>query len=57
MKKTPELYVIREPETAERRNVLQLSGIRSHGPAEAGPLGPPWPRQVPWRDALRRAKK
>ena len=54
MEETSELYVIREPETAERRKVLQLSGIRSHGPAEARPLGRPWPRQVSWRDSLRR---
>jgi hypothetical protein len=41
----PELYIIREPETVERK-VLHLSGVRSHGAASPRPLGRPWPRQV-----------
>lgn len=58
MEKRPELYVIREPEAPAPNRTLHLSGgIRSHGPAENRPVGPPWPRQVAWRDALRRAKK
>jgi hypothetical protein len=55
MDKPSELYVIREPETVERK-VLHLSGIRSHGPAEARPVGRPWPRQAARRDRLRHAK-
>jgi len=54
IKKPPELYVIEEPETPVKREVLHLSGIRSHGPAEGRPVGPPWPRQVDWRAFLRR---
>jgi len=58
MEKRPELYVIREPEAPEARKILHLSGgIRSHGPATPRPVGRPWPRQVAWRDALRRTKK
>ena len=55
MDKRPDLYVIREPETVERK-VLHLRGIRSHGPASPRPLGRPWPRQVAWRERLRHAK-
>jgi hypothetical protein len=55
MDKRPELYVIREPETVERK-MLHLSGIRSQGSAERRALGRPWRRQVIWRDFLRRAK-
>jgi hypothetical protein len=53
MDKRPELYVIREPETVERK-VLHLSSLR--GVMEARALGRPWPRQVAWRDRLRHAK-
>jgi hypothetical protein len=56
MEKRPELYVIREPETPVERKVLQFRGIRSHGPASPRPVGRPWPRQVAWRESLRRAK-
>ena len=52
--KRTELYAIQEPETPVKREVLHLSGIRSHGPAEGRPVGPPWPRQVDWRAFLRR---
>jgi hypothetical protein len=55
MEKRPELYAIQEPETPVEREVLHLSGIRSHGPAEMRPVGPPWPRQVDWRAFLRAA--
>jgi hypothetical protein len=53
MDKRPELYVIREPETVERK-VLYLSSFR--GVAEARALGRPWPRHVAWRDRLRQTK-
>jgi len=53
MDKRPELYVIREPETVERK-VLHLSSFRSV--TEARALGRPWPRQFAWRDRLRQAK-
>ena len=56
MEKPTELYFIREPEI-EKRKVLQLSGVRSHGPADPRPVGRPWPRQIAWRESLRRAKK
>jgi hypothetical protein len=51
MDERPESYVIREPETVERK-VLHRSGIRPHGPARPRPLGRPWPRQVAWQDRL-----
>jgi hypothetical protein len=56
MDKRPQLYAIQEPEAVERK-VIHLSGIRSHGPAEARDVARPWPRQHAWRDALRRMKK
>lgn len=56
MNKHPDLYVIEEPETPVKREVLHLSGIRSHGPAVALPVGRPWPRQVDLREYLRRKK-
>ena len=56
MDKRPQLYVIQEPEPVERK-VIHLSGIRSHGPAEARVMAKPWPRQHAWRDAVRRIKK
>jgi hypothetical protein len=49
MDKRPELYVIREPETVERK-VLHLSSLR--GVMEARALGRPWPRHIAWRDRL-----
>ena len=49
MDKRPELYVIREPETVERK-VLHLSSLRSV--MEARALGRPWPRHIAWRDRL-----
>ena len=52
--KRPELYQIQEPEAPVKREVLHITGIRSHGPAEGRPVGPPWPRQVDWREYLRR---
>jgi len=56
--KRPELYQIEEPEAPPvKRAILHLTGIRSHGPADPRPVERPWPRQVPWRDALHRAKK
>jgi hypothetical protein len=54
MEKRPELYAIQEPETPVKREVLHLSGIRSHGPASPRPVGPPWPKQVAWRERLRK---
>ena len=56
MSKRPDLYVIQEPEAAERK-VIHLSGIRAHGPAETRDVTKPWPRQHAWRDAVRRIKK
>jgi hypothetical protein len=56
MDKRSELYVIEEPEAPVKREVLHLSGIRSHGPAKARPVGRPWPRHIAWREYLRRAR-
>ena len=60
--KRPELYQIQEPQIQEpeapvKREIYCLSGIYSHRPADARPVGPPWPPQVDWREYLRRAKK
>ena len=57
MDKRLQLYQIEEPSAPVKREVLHLSGIRSHGPAEVRPVGRPWPRQVNWRGFLRRAKR
>ena len=57
MDKRSELYQIEEPEAPVKREVLHLTGIRSHGPATPRPVGRPWPRQVAWRDFLRHTKK
>jgi hypothetical protein len=54
--KPSELYQIQEPEAPAKREILHLTGIRSHGPATPRAVGRPWPRQVAWREALRRAK-
>jgi hypothetical protein len=56
MDKPSELYQIQEPEAPAKREILHLTGIRSHGPATPRAVGRPWPRQVAWREALRRAK-
>jgi len=57
-KAPPELYVIQEPEPEApvEREVLHVSGIRSHGPVELRPVGRPWPRHISWREYQRRAK-
>jgi|RhiMethySRZTD1v2_1073278.scaffolds.fasta_scaffold560773_2 hypothetical protein len=49
------LYIIQEPEAPGESNVFQLNAIRSyfHGLATPRPIGPPWPRQVVWRDVPR----
>ena len=57
MDKRSELYQIQEPEAPVKRAILHLTGIRSHGPASPHPVGPPWPRQVAWREHLRRKQK
>jgi len=57
MDKPSELYQIQEPEAPAKREILHLTGIRSHGPATPRAVSRPWPRQVASRDALRRAKK
>jgi hypothetical protein len=57
MDKRSELYQIEEPEAPVKREVLHLTGIRSHGPASPRPVGPPWPPQVAWRERLRRKQK
>jgi hypothetical protein len=57
MEKRSELYVIQEPETPVKCEVLHISGIRSHGPASPRPVGRPWPRHIAWREYLRRAKQ
>ena len=56
METEKQLYQIEEPQSEVKREVLHLSGIRSHGPATAKPVGRPWPRQMAWRESLRRAK-
>ncbi len=48
----PKLYVISEPEPVHRE-VLHISGIRSHGPAEIRAVTRPWPRQRALRELLR----
>jgi len=55
--KRPELYQIQEPEAPVKREVLHITGIRSHGPVELRPVGRPWPRHISWREYLRRAKQ
>jgi hypothetical protein len=56
MENRTELHQIEEP-AAPKRETLHLTGIRSHGPADPRPIGPPWPAQIDWRESLRRAKK
>jgi hypothetical protein len=55
MKKRPRLYSA--PEPIVKTQVVGMSGIRSAGPAACRDVAAPWPRQVRWRDALRRIKK
>jgi hypothetical protein len=50
------LYQIEEPEAPAKREVLHISGIRSHGAAEMRRVERPWPRQLNWRGFLRRKK-
>lgn len=57
METEKQLYQIEEPQPEVKREVLHLSGIRSHGPATARNVDRPWPRQMAWREALRRGKK
>jgi len=54
MDKRPELYQIEEP--AVKREVLHVSGTRSHDPATPRPVGRPWPRHISYREYQRRAK-
>ena len=35
--------------------VVHISGIRSHEPAAAGDVAPPWPSQHAWRARLRQS--
>jgi len=35
------------------REVVHISGIRSHGPATGADVAPPWPPQDSWRARLR----
>jgi hypothetical protein len=51
------LYTIEEPAAPAGSNTLHISGIRSHGPAEARPVQRPWPRQGPWRNLRRQITK
>jgi len=37
------------------REVVHISGIRSHGPAVGGDVAPPWPPQGSWRARLRQS--
>lgn len=57
MDKPSELYQIQEPAAPAKREILHVTGIRPHGPATPRAVSRTWPRQVAWRDALRRAKK
>ena len=52
MEKRTGPYAIQEPKAPAASNVFQLNAIRSyfHGLATPRPIGPPWPRQVAWRD-------
>jgi hypothetical protein len=52
MRKLPELHLVREPAAAAASNVIHISGIRSHGPAELHAVGRPWPLQHAWRDLV-----
>jgi len=54
VRKLPELHLVREPEAAAASNVIHISGIRSHGPAEPDSSGRPWLPQHEWRDLVRR---
>jgi hypothetical protein len=57
MDKPSELYQIQEPAVSAKREILHVTGIRSHGSATPRAGSRPWPRQVAWRYVLRRAKK
>lgn len=57
MEKRPELHLVREGEAAAASNVVHISGIRSHGPAELYSIGRPWLPQHEWRDLVRRLVK
>ena len=37
------------------REVVHISGIRSHGPAAGADVAPPWPLQDSWRARLRQS--
>jgi hypothetical protein len=50
MDKCFRLKIVRGAASGE---VLHISGIRSHGPATAGDVAPPWPSQHAWRTRLR----
>lgn len=50
MDKSFRLEVVREA----AGEVVHISGIRSHAPAIAGEVAPPWPIQDAWRARLRR---
>jgi hypothetical protein len=52
VRKLPELHLVREPEAAAASNVIHISGIRSHGPADRYAVGPSWPLQHAWRDLV-----
>jgi len=53
VKTPPELYVIQEPEAPAPRNVIHISGIRSHGAADVRRVERPWPRQRSFREMMR----
>jgi hypothetical protein len=57
MKSPPKLALVPVIAGASASNIIHISGIRSHGPAQGGaPIGP-WPRQHEWRNLMRRIVK
>jgi len=52
MQKLPELHLVPGPEDAAASNVVHISRIRSHGPANLYAVGRSWPLQHAWRDLV-----
>ena len=51
VKKLPELHLVRASEAAAPSNVIHISGIRSHGPADLYAVAS-WPLKHAWRDLV-----
>lgn len=51
MRKPPELHLVRAPGASAASNVIHISGIRSHGPADLYAVAS-WPLKHAWRDLV-----